>query len=121
MVSQQNMQNIDDQVSGADLAGKKSLTTLVYGLYALGIVTGGIASIVAVIINYIKKSDMAGTYLESHFRWQIRTFWFGMLWGIVGAVTLIIGVGVVVLIADGVWILYRIVRGWLALNESKPV
>jgi uncharacterized membrane protein len=86
-------------------------------------------SIIAVIMNYARQSDVRGTFLESHFRWQIRTFWFALLWVlvilalslplmliVVGFFTL--GIGYVLL---GIWVIYRIVRGWLALRDHRPV
>lgn len=69
----------------------------------------------------MKLADVRGTWLESHFRWQIRTFWWGLLWGIVGTVLLLVLVGWLVLLAAGIWVIYRIVKGWLALSEGKPV
>lgn len=98
----------------------KTLTSIIYALYAASYVVG-ITAIVAIVMNYVKKEDVAGTFLESHFRWQIRTFWFGLLWGILGGITFLIVVGWFVLIADGVWIIYRIVKGWLRLNDNKPM
>ena len=74
----------------------KTLTTVVYALYAATFFVG-ITCIVAIIINYVKKADVAGTWLESHFRWQIRSFWFGLLWGFLGVLTWIIVIGWVVL------------------------
>ena len=64
---------------------------------------------------------MAWTFLESHFRWQIRTFWFGLLWAVPGGILLIIHVGWLILIADAIWIIYRIVKGWLRLNDNNPM
>jgi uncharacterized membrane protein len=98
----------------------KNLTTLIYALYAASFLAG-ITAIVAVIMNYVKKQDVAGTIFESHFRWQIRTFWFGLLWGIPGVVISLTVIGWCVLIADGIWIIYRIVKGWLYLNDGKPM
>jgi uncharacterized membrane protein len=98
----------------------KNLTTLIYALYAASFLVG-ITAIVAIIMNYIKKDDVAGTFLESHFRWQMRTFWFGLLWGVIGAITSLILVGWLVLIVNGIWIIYRIVKGWLNLNDNKPM
>jgi len=98
----------------------KDLTTVIYALYAVSLVVG-ITAIVAIVMNYIKKEDVAGTWLESHFRWQIRTFWFGLLWTVIGAVTMIVLVGWVILIANLVWFIYRIVKGWMRLNENKPM
>lgn len=103
-----------------NLQANKTVTTVIYGLYALSLLIG-VTSLFAIVMNYIKRSDVAGTYLESHFRWQIRTFWFGLLWAFIGAVTLILAVGWFVLIADLIWFIYRIVKGWLNLNENKPM
>jgi len=98
----------------------KTLTTIIYALYAAAFFVG-ISAIVAIVMNYVKKEDMAGTFLESHFRWQIRTFWFGLLWGVLGAITLVIVIGWFVLAANSIWIVYRIVKGWLRLNDNKPM
>jgi len=98
----------------------KNLTTLIYALYAASFLAG-ITAIVAVIINYVKKGDVAGTVFESHFRWQIRSFWFGLLWGMLGIVTSHIVIGWFVLSANGIWLIYRIVKGWLYLNDGKPM
>ena len=98
----------------------KTLTTIIYALYAASFLVG-VTAIVGIVMNYVKKEDVAGTFLESHFRWQIRTFWFGLLWGVLGAITMLILVGWVVLTANGIWIIYRIVKGWLRLNENKPM
>ncbi|MDR3393656.1 MAG: hypothetical protein P4L70_01510 [Parasulfuritortus sp.] len=101
-------------------ASAKNLTTIIYALYAASFLVG-ITAIVAIVMNYIKKDDVAGTFLESHFRWQMRTFWFGLLWGVIGAITSLILVGWLVLVANGIWIIYRIVKGWLNLNDNKPM
>ena len=98
----------------------KNVTTLIYALYAASFLIG-ITAIVAIVMNYIKKEDVAGTFLESHFRWQIRTFWFGMLWGMLGAITFVLVIGWFVLIVNGIWIIYRIAKGWLRLNDNKPM
>jgi len=87
----------------------------------------GWPSIVAVILNYVKQSEARGTWLESHFRWQIRTFWFGALWvGLCGLfVVFTFGLGFFVLpILLGpvaLWFIYRVARGWLALNSRRPM
>jgi uncharacterized membrane protein len=109
-----------DLVSSEREKSAKTLTTIIYALYAASYLIG-ITAIVAIIINYVKKEDVAGTFLESHFRWQIRTFWFGLLWGVLGALTFLLVVGWFVLVADGIWIIYRIVKGWLRLNDNKPM
>jgi uncharacterized membrane protein len=114
------------------------LTHLVYGLHALGLALGafgaasvlgsflfGWPSIIAVVINYIKRDEVQGTWLEGHFRWQIRTFWFALAWALlVAAVSIpltLILVGFATwamgMFALGVWAIYRIARGWLRLND----
>jgi uncharacterized membrane protein len=98
----------------------KSLTTLIYVLYAASFLVG-ITAIVAIIMNYIKKGDVAGTFLESHFRWQIRTFWFGLLWSVVGGLLMVVVIGWAVIAANFVWLIYRIVKGFLRLNDNKPM
>jgi uncharacterized membrane protein len=113
-----------------------------YALHALGLAIGafgaatvigtflfGWPSIIAVIINYIKRGDARGTWLESHFTWQIRTFWFALLWacviGLLGALLVIVLVGFAIwavgLFVLGIWAIYRIVRGWMALRDRKPI
>jgi uncharacterized membrane protein len=104
----------------SDEKGLKTLTMVVYALQALGFLNG-ITWIVAVIINYVKRDEVRGTWLESHFRWQIRTFWWGLLWGVIGTVLLLVLVGWLVLAAASIWIIYRIVKGWLYLNDNKPI
>ena len=118
--------------------GLVTLTHVIYGLHAFSAVTGmlspamivtafltGWPSIIAVILNYVKRSDVRGTWLDSHFSWQIRTFWFALLWLAVGGVLFatIIGIPVAVVLwfATGIWVLYRIIRGWLALSSAKAL
>jgi uncharacterized membrane protein len=98
----------------------KTITTIIYALYAASFLVG-ISAIVAIVMNYVKKDDVAGTFLESHFRWQIRTFWFGLLWCVVGGLTFVFIIGWFVLIANAIWIIYRIVKGWLNLNDNKAM
>jgi len=98
----------------------KTITTAIYALYALSLFVG-ITALVAIVLNYIKKNDVSGTFYESHFRWQIRTFWFGLLWGMIGVITLIAIVGTFILAADAIWFIYRIAKGWLNLHERKPM
>lgn len=98
----------------------KTLTAVIYALYAASFVIG-ISALVAIVINYVKQNEVAGTFLETHFRWQIRTFWFGLLWGILGGITSLILVGWLILLANAVWIIYRLVIGWTNLNNNKPM
>lgn len=115
---------------------------IVYALHALGLVLGafgaasvigsflfGWPSIIAVIVNYVKRGDAAGTWLASHFTWQIRTFWFAMAWAclvfLIGLPFTLVLVGFafwfVGFVALGIWAIYRIARGWLALNARRAV
>ena len=102
------------------LASLKTLSTVIYALYALSLFAG-ITAIVAIVLDYIKLDDARGTWLESHFRWQIRTFWWSVVWFILGALTWIILVGWAVLGVAGIWFIYRIAKGWLNLNDGKPM
>ena len=97
------------------------ITHLVYGLLGLGLLLGWFPAVIGVILNYVKLEDVEGTWLESHFRWQLRTFWWGLLWAVIGIITFLIVVGWFILIADGIWILYRVIKGWLNLNDNKPM
>jgi uncharacterized membrane protein len=101
-------------------AALRQLTMIVYMLQIASIVVG-ITLIAAVIINYLKRGDVEGTWLESHFRWQIRTFWYGLLWFGVGLALLVVIVGFFILMALAMWLLYRAIKGWLELEERKPM
>jgi uncharacterized membrane protein len=118
--------------------GLVRLTHIIYALHAFSAVMGVISSaaivtafltgwpsILAVILNYVRRSEVRGTFLESHFRWQIRTFWYALLWVVVAMVLFITIIGIpiawLIVVVTGLWVLYRILRGWLALNESRPV
>jgi uncharacterized membrane protein len=118
----------------------KTWTQAIYALHAFSLLTGilgaatvvgafliGWPSLIAVILNYVKRSEVRGTWLESHFRWQIRTFWYGLLWislcglfvlGTLGIGVLIVWIPIAIL---SVWFVYRIVRGWMALTNNKPM
>jgi uncharacterized membrane protein len=103
-----------------DLEKARDLTQIIYILYAVSFF-GGIPAIVAIIINYLKRDEVAGTWLESHFRWQMRTFWFSILWCVIGWITAIIGIGFIVLGVTGIWAIYRIVKGMLNFYDNKPM
>ena len=96
------------------------LTHAIYLLQALGYFTF-LPVIVAIILNYICLDDVRGSWLESHFRWQIKTFWFFMVWFILGSITLLLGIGWFILVATYIWVVYRIIKGWLRLSESKEM
>lgn len=100
----------------------RRLTTIVYALQTAGFFTAGLGFIAGVILNYIKKEDVAGTWLASHFRWQIRTFWFGLLWSCLAwPLIALFGLGIPLLFAITVWIIYRIIKGWVRLSENKEM
>ncbi|HYS14114.1 MAG TPA: hypothetical protein VEN28_12445 [Burkholderiaceae bacterium] len=128
--------------SGTPSPSLVTVAHVVYALHTLSLVIGALGaatiigaflfgwpSIIAVIINYVKRSEANGTWLESHFRWQIRTFWFALLWavivGVVSAVLAVFVIGlatwIIGIIALGIWAIYRIARGWLRLNDGKPM
>jgi uncharacterized membrane protein len=115
-------------------------TRFIYGLHAFSLLIGivgaativgaflfGWPSLIAVVLNYVKRGDVRGTWLESHFRWQIRTFWFGALWVSLCVLFVIVTLGVGILIAwlpialVGLWFIYRIARGWMALSARRPM
>ena len=104
-----------------ELASLKQVTMVIYALQALGFLTGGVTAIIAIVINYVKREDVAGTVYQSHFEWQMRTFWWGLLWGVIGMLLVVVVVGFAVLFAAWVWTVYRVVKGWLKLTEGKPV
>jgi uncharacterized membrane protein len=107
--------------SPEELGSLKTITMVVYALQALSFLWG-VTAIVGIIINYVKREDAAGTVYQSHFDWQIRTFWFGLLWGVVGFLLIFaLGLGFLILFVAWVWMIYRVVKGWLKLTEGKPV
>ena len=120
------MNEVVDAPNGApkspeEMAGLKNVTLMVYLLQALSFLWG-VTAIVGVIVNYVKRDDVRGTVYESHFDWQIRTFWWGLLWGVVGVLLIIVfGLGLLVMFVAWIWAIYRVVKGWLKLSEGKPV
>ena len=91
----------------------------VYLLQALAIPTSGLMAVAGVIINYVKQDEARNSTLAAHFRWQIRTFWLALLWGVVGTVTTFILIGWFILLGLAIWYIYRVVRGALALNDGR--
>jgi uncharacterized membrane protein len=118
-------------------------THVIYALHTFGVVMGvmstattvvggfvfSLPSIVAVILNYVKRSAVRGTWLESHFSWQIRTFWYALLWmvllaicsGLLAIVLIGFAVWYVGALALGAWVIYRVARGWLNLRDRVPM
>jgi uncharacterized membrane protein len=135
------MSDPNPQMPAAAVTVDESLLSYTHVMYALhslavliGVTTfhtiigsfiGSLPSIVAVIMNYVRRSATRGTFLESHFRWQLRTFWFAVLWTCVAALAFVTIIGIPValvgLFALAIWIIYRLVRGWLALRDRRPM
>lgn len=131
-------QTVETHGNDAPSDGYVTLTHVIYALHSLTLLTGlltpvfivtafvtGWPSILAVILNYLKRGRVKGSFLESHFRWQIRTFWFALLW--IG-VALMLGLSFfglplawVVVVISGLWVLYRVARGWLRLLDREPM
>ena len=104
----------------AERSSAETITPAVYALQAVSFFFG-ITYLIAVIINYVKLPDVRGTWMESHFRWQIRTFWFSLLWAVIGALTYLFLVGWLILGIDSIWVIYRIVKGWLYFSDRKEM
>ena len=100
------------------LRSARTVTMVVYGLQAASFLLP-VTALVGVIINYVKRPDLAGTWLESHCRWQIRTFWVGLAAGIAGALLLFVVVGWFILAVTAIWVIYRIVFGFLRLLDNR--
>lgn len=107
--------------STEELNAKRRLTMVIYGLYGLGVIFGGLPSLVAIIMNYIKRNDMRGTWLESHFDWQIKTFWWGVIGSLISLLLMMVGVGFILFFVVVVWYIYRLVKGFLRLNDNLPI
>ena len=121
---------------GQPSANMVTVTHLIYALHAFAVFTGvvgsatiigsfvaSLPSIAAIVLNYWNQTAVRGTWLESHFRWQIRTFWFAVLWVVVAVLMFLTVIGIpfalLVMGLVGLWILYRVVRGWLALSGQR--
>ena len=124
--------------AGAPSEGLLRLTHIVYALHAFSALMGVISSaavvtafltgwpsILAVVINLVKRSEARDTWLESHFSWQLRTFWYAALWVVIAVLLFVTVIGIpiawVIVVATGIWVLYRIIRGWIALNDGRPI
>ena len=107
------------------LHGFSALMGVVSAAFIVTAFLTGWPSIIAVIINYVKRSAVRGTWLDSHFGWQLRTFWYALLWVVVAGLLILTVIGIpvawVLLVGTGLWVLYRIIRGWIALAEAKPM
>ena len=149
-ISQQKQHNIMSENMNDSMINDKrrSLTTynhITYFLYVISYFTAGLLWIVPIVMNYAKRHDADGTWLATHFDWQIKTFWYGIVWFVIGIMMitfalggvgvsmlvesgniakgsgLLIGLGLLIIIFTFIWHLYRIVRGWIALTDGRPV
>jgi uncharacterized membrane protein len=98
----------------------RDLAQLVYGAQALGFVLWP-AWVVGAVINYVKIGELRNTWLETHFNWQLRTFWVWLAGMVLGFVLLLVKIGWLVNVAVTVWAVYRVVKGWLYLSDRKPM
>ena len=134
------MYHLDVMTTNQPSGSAYNWTQLIYALHAFSLLTGivgtatvvgafltGWPSIIAVILNYVKRSEVRGTWLDSHFSWQIRTFWYGLLWvgACVAFIVLTFGIGILIawipLAIVTVWFIYRVVRGWLRLRDGRAM
>ena len=112
-----------DEQTIVDQQQARNLTLLVYILQAVGFLSVGIAWVVAIFINYIKQDAVRGSWCDSHFRWQMRTFWYAILWSVLTSplYLLLYVPGLFAWSVIGLWVLYRIIRGWLNFNDGRAM
>jgi len=107
------------------LASLRKLMHILYALYAIFWLTGGVTALIAIIVDYVKRDDARGTLYASHFAWQIRSFWWSVAWAVLGGAlfvsVVLIPLAFAVWAILSLWMLYRIVKGWLYLHDSKPM
>jgi len=136
------MATMNQQGTTEPLPSVVTVAHVVYALHTFAIVVGiagsptvigsflgSVPSIIAVILNYVKRGDARGTWVESHYRWQIRTFWFALLWFVIAVLVIVvlgivligIPIGIAILVAVTLWVIYRIARGWLRLRDRRPM
>lgn len=111
---------LPDDIRASDLQRLKNITMVIYALQAVSFLFV-ITFVIAVMINYIKDDDVRGTWLESHFRWQISTFWFSLPWFVLGVLTYVFIIGWIMLVVIAIWVIYRVLKGWLNLYDNKPM
>src|SRR5690606_35929695 len=98
----------------------KQYNLITYILYILGFFLG-LTPFIAIVMNYIKRDEMRGTWLESHVDWQIKTFWISLLGYIVGGLLTVILIGFLIVFLVFIWHIYRLVKGLIALNNNQPI
>ncbi len=122
----------------SQLDGPRAWAHVMYGLHAVSALSGiltsatvvgafvfGWPSIIAIVINYLTREQVRGTWLETHWRWQLRSFWFAALWLLIAGLLFITLIGIpaaiLAIIGTGVWVLYRVIRGWMALLDRRAM
>ncbi|TAJ16832.1 MAG: hypothetical protein EPO47_08545 [Rugosibacter sp.] len=122
----------------SQLDGPRAWAHVMYGLHAVSALSGiltsatvvgafvfGWPSIIAITINYLTREQVRGTWLETHWRWQLRSFWFAALWLLIAGLLFITLIGIpaaiLAIIGTGVWVLYRVIRGWMALLDRRAM
>ncbi len=130
--------NLPQAVVSPPSEGMVALTHVLYGLHGFSALMGALGpvlvvtafltgwpSIIAVIINYVKRGDTRGTWLDSHFGWQLRTFWYAVLWVVIAGLVFLTVIGIplawLLVVVVGIWVFYRIIRGWIALANGKAM
>ena len=108
---------VNKSSGGTDL---RQYTMIIYILYMVAILVG-VTSIVGVIMAYVKRDDFAGTDYEDHITYLIRTFWISLIGYLIGAVLSIVGIGIIIIIAVGIWYIYRSIAGFIKFNDNKPI
>ena len=111
----------ENELDSEGMENLKKYVFVVYILQALGFVTGGFTAVFGLIVNYIKSDDVRGTWLQSHFDWQKSTFWWGLVWLVVGFITHFILIGYLILTILTFWLIYRIAKGWIYLVDGKEM
>lgn len=110
---------IIDVVDSETTKSMKTYSMIVYGLYTLGLFLGGLPTLIGLIMAYVKRKDFGGTIYSEHMNLLIRTFWFSLLFSLIGAITTWLYIGFVILFAVGVWYVYRLVRGFVRMHDGK--
>jgi len=99
------------------------VTHVMYALHTASWFSAGIFSVIAMIINYVKRPDLPDEFFRSHFRWQARSFWFTLLWLLLTSplFLLLVFPGAAAWFLVGLWYLYRFIRGWWSFAENRPM
>ena len=112
---------VTEEKTDEELQTLKRLAATVYLCQVLTFMLAGLPLLVGVAINFMKQEQVRGTWLESHFDWQIKTTWVALAGFAVAGVTFAMGIGIFVLLVTVVWMVYRITIGWYALTDGKPI